>query len=274
MRLSFIIIGLLLTFHLRGQQRPADGEFKEKYSNGQLRIQGFYKNGKADSTWRFYFADGKLFKTGTYRDCFYDLGYIKILRQAIDYEWHEKGIENGTWKIYYPNGVLRTQYKSVCGTKIGLVEIFNDKGRLENESFYSNGELQFAKEFFDTRVVSKYSTFNYYDIKENEKHNSRYFMNTVSVFYDTGELEELYHEDKNELTGEYKKFWKNGFLQYEATFDNGDEDGIVREYYDNGLRESETEYKKGKKHGQSFLYSRDGKITDKQTWDNGVLKKS
>lgn len=144
---------------------------------------------------------------------------------------------------------------------------------MKTESFYANGELQFERELFDNGVVSKYSTFSYYDIKENEKHNSRYSKPIVSVFYDTGELEELYAEDKNEFQGEYKKFWKNGFLQYEATYDQGDEDGIVREYYDNGLRESETEYKKGKKHGQSFLYSRDGKIIKKEIWDNGVLKK-
>lgn len=262
-----------MTFNLRGQKRPADGEFKETYSNGQLRIHGFYKKGKADSTWTFYLADGKLFKTGTYSDCVYDLGYIKILQQAFDFEWHERGVENGTWKIYHPNEVLKTEYQSICGTKTGLIKVFHDKGHLERESFYSNGELQFEKEFFDTGVVSKYSTFSYYNIRKGNKYNSRHFKATVSVFYATGELEELYHEDKYEFQGEYKKYWKNGFLQYEASYNNGDEDGLVKEYYENGLRESETEYKMGKKHGQSFLYARDGKVIKKQTWGNGVLKK-
>lgn len=93
--------------------RSTDGEFSETYPNGQLKIKGLYKNGKADSTWTFYFSDGKIFKTGNYKDCSYDLGYIKILGRAIDYEWHERGIENGTWKIYHKNGVLKTEYKSV-----------------------------------------------------------------------------------------------------------------------------------------------------------------
>ena len=185
MRLSFIIIGLLLSFHLRGQQRPTDGEFKETYSNGQLRIHGFYRNGKADSTWTFYFADGKLFKTGTYKDCSYDLGYIKIFQSASHYEWHERGIENGNWKIYHPNGILKTEYQSICGIKTGLIKVFNEKGHLETESFYSNGELQFEKEFYDTGVVSKYTTFNYYNIKGDDKYTSRHFMTTVSVFMTT-----------------------------------------------------------------------------------------
>lgn len=269
MRLGFIIIGLLFTFQLSGQNRQADGEFKETYPNGQLKSHGFYKRGKADSTWIFYFEDGKIFKTGNYKDCIYDLGYIKI--ELLGIERHERGIENGTWKIYHPNGVLKTEYQSICGIKTGLIKAFNDKGHIKTESFYSNGELQFEKNFFDTGIVSKYSTFNYYTIKDGNNY-LKHFKTTVSVFYDSGELKELYQEDNFELQGEYKKFWKNGYLQYEATYENGSEDGIVREFYDNGLKESETEYKEGTKHGQSFLHSREGKIIKKQTWDNGVLK--
>jgi uncharacterized protein len=274
MRFSIVIVCLLCSFHILGQQSLIDGAFKETYSNGQLKITGFYNGGKADSTWTFYFPDGKIYKTGKYRDCYYDLSYIKILRQVIDYEWHERGVEDGIWKIYHQNGILKSEYKSVCGTKTGIVRVFNDKKDLETESFYSNGEIQCEKEFFEKGIVSKYSTFTYYNLKENEKHNSRHFIATVSIFYITGELQELYHEEKNELQGEYKKFWQNGFLQYEATFENGVEEGIVKEYYDNGLRESETVYKNGEKHGKSFLYSKDGKVINTETWDNGILKKS
>lgn len=269
MRLGFIIISLLFTFQLSGQNHQADGEFKETYPNGQLKSHGFYKRGKADSTWTFYFEDGKIFKTGNYKDCIYDLGYIKIELLGIDRR--ERGIENGTWKIYHPNGVLKTEYQSICGIKTGLIKAFNDKGHIKTESFYSNGELQFEKNFFETGIVSEYSTFNYYTIKDGNNY-LKLFKTTVSVFYDTGELKELYQEDNFEFQGEYKKFWKNGYLQYEATYENGSEDGIVSEFYDNGLKESETEYKEGTKHGQSFLYSREGKIIKKQTWDNGVLK--
>lgn len=272
MRLGFIIIGLLLTFQVSGQKRQADGEFKETYSNGRLKSHGFYKKGKADSTWTFYFEDGKIYKTGNYKDCIYDLGYVKIELLGIGHDWNERGIENGTWKIYHPNGILKTEYQTICGIKTGLVKVFDDKDRLKTESFYSNGELQFEREFFDTGVVSKYSTFNYYTIKDG-KNYLKHFKTNVSVFYDTGELEELYQEDNFEFHGEYKKFWKNGYIQYEATYENGYKEGIEREYYDNGLRKSETEYKEGAKHGQSFLYSREGKIIKKQNWDEGVLKK-
>jgi antitoxin component YwqK of YwqJK toxin-antitoxin module len=273
MKFRFLILGLLFTFHLRGQQRPTDGEYKEIYQNGELKIQGFYKQGNADSIWTFYFADGKVFKTGTYNDCSYDLGYIKMIPQGIDNEWHERGVENGIWKIYHPNGKLKTEYNSVCGTKTGLIKIFDDKGHLKSESFYSNGEIQIEKEFFDNGLISQMAAYSYTDWEIEEDGNYyRSFRKTVSVFYDTGELEISYTDFKGVFQGQYKMFRKNGFLQYEVNYDKGEENGIERLYYENGLRHSETEYKMGKKHGQSLTYSTDGKIVKKQIWENGVLK--
>jgi uncharacterized protein len=273
MKLLLLVLGLILTFHLHGQKRPVEGEFKETYQNGQLKIHGFYKQGKADSIWTFYFADGKVFKTGKYKDCAYDLGYIKMVQHVIDREWHERGIETGTWKIYHPNGALRTEYHSVCGTKTGLIKVFDEKGHLKSESFYSNGEVQFEKDFFDNGLISQVAAYSYYNWEIEEDGNYyQHFLKTVSVFYDTGELEVSYTEYKGVFQGQYKMFGKNGFLQYEVNYDKGKENGIERVYYDNGFRRSETEYKMGNKHGQSVTYGEDGTIAKKQTWENGVLK--
>jgi antitoxin component YwqK of YwqJK toxin-antitoxin module len=271
MKISIVFILTCLTLNTYSQKEIIDGEFKEFYPNEQLKADGFYKNGKADSVWTFYYDNGNIYKTGTYKECTYNLGYIEVLKQAIDFEWHEKGVENGIWKTYHLNGKLKSEYFSICGSKSGLEKKYDDKGYLEMENFYSNGEIQFSKEYYINGKILEYITYSYYDIKESEKHNIRHCKTTTSVFYENGELEELYHDDDYDFHGEYKSFWKNGFLQRQAFYENGDEEGVVKEFYDNGFLESETEYKKGKKHGYEIIYSRTSQIIKKQKWENGEL---
>ena len=42
------------------------GFFREYFSNGQLRIEGEYKNGKQIGEWKFYDTDGNLELEGNY----------------------------------------------------------------------------------------------------------------------------------------------------------------------------------------------------------------
>ncbi|KOY86274.1 hypothetical protein AD998_09055 [bacterium 336/3] len=275
---SFLILSTIFLLHIStyGQNPIKDGEYKEFYPNGNLKMQGFYKNRKADSTWIFYFSDGKIFKTGNYKDCLYNLGYIKALISVpYDYKWHEKGRENGLWKIYYPNGLLQTEYQIICGTKVGLEKRFDTTGRIIEESFYSNGNLLSQKEFHQNGALFRHSLFSYYSVKERKKGN--YYLTfsktAVSEFYENGSLEKIYYEDDKGYFGEYKEFWENGFLQREANYKQGEENGVVKEFYENGFLESETEYKMGKKHGKSFLLNPDGEVREKQIWKNGVLNK-
>ena len=42
------------------------GFFREYFSNGQLRMEGEYKNGKQIGEWKFYDTDGNLELEGNY----------------------------------------------------------------------------------------------------------------------------------------------------------------------------------------------------------------
>jgi antitoxin component YwqK of YwqJK toxin-antitoxin module len=45
-----------------------DGEIKEFYSNGKLKLEGFYLDGKKNGEWREYNEDGKLLKVIRWKD--------------------------------------------------------------------------------------------------------------------------------------------------------------------------------------------------------------
>jgi antitoxin component YwqK of YwqJK toxin-antitoxin module len=64
---------------------PKNGEWKEYYENGQLKIVGFYKDGKQEGEWKEYHENGQLKSVGSFKN----------------------GRQEGEWKAYDENGQLK-----------------------------------------------------------------------------------------------------------------------------------------------------------------------
>lgn len=87
---------------------------KHYYRNGQLRIDGFFKDGEKDGKWTYYYEDGTLWSEG----------YFK------------KGKIDGKNKSYHPNGKLAVKGSFDEGDRIGKWYYYKDDGSLEKEVDY------------------------------------------------------------------------------------------------------------------------------------------
>ena len=71
------------------------GEYKEYYENGQLELQGYYKNGKFDGEWKSWYENGQIGSQYYYKEGELDGEYTcwcndGQLRVKVSYE---EGIE-------------------------------------------------------------------------------------------------------------------------------------------------------------------------------------
>jgi len=52
-------LSTLINYHLDGKAGRV-GKYEDYYENGQLRTEGFYKDGRRDYKWRYYYKNGSL----------------------------------------------------------------------------------------------------------------------------------------------------------------------------------------------------------------------
>ncbi len=98
------------------------------------------------------------------------------------------------------------------------------------------------------------------------------------TFYDTGELKEEIHKDKDgKKHGLYRRFHMEGTVAEELNYEHDVPSGVRKLFFVNGGLESESEYKDGKLNGFHRVYYPSGKLmidaTHKNNALNGTFKK-
>ena len=82
------------------------------------------------------------------------------------------------------------------------------------------------------------------------------------------EWKKTYKEGK--LDGQYEVYNKNGQLEENVTYKDGEEDEKVKyTYYGYGLLKEKKSFKDGKKNGPFEWYNRGGQLVEKRTWKDG-----
>lgn len=87
---------------------------KHYYTNKQLRIDGFFKDGEKDGKWTYYYDDGVLWSTGYFKN----------------------GKIDGKNKSYHSNGKLAVKGSFKEGVRIGKWYYYGEDGSLEKEVNY------------------------------------------------------------------------------------------------------------------------------------------
>ncbi|MBI2271620.1 MAG: toxin-antitoxin system YwqK family antitoxin [Bacteroidetes bacterium] len=85
-----------------------NGEEKTKYSNGVLRTQGNYRNGKRDGQWYSWYSTGKPWSE----------------------TYFENGIKNGPTKTWFESGKLRYEGQFTNDVKTGTWKYYDENGNL------------------------------------------------------------------------------------------------------------------------------------------------
>ncbi len=96
-----------------------DGDFVQKYPNGQIQIKGEMRNNKRVGLWTAYYPNGVKQSESTY----------------------EKGILSGRTASFYKNGQVRYIGYFLGGKRDGKWDFYSEQGNHDKSEMYVKGEL-------------------------------------------------------------------------------------------------------------------------------------
>ncbi len=293
------IRSILTTYHDNGQIRQyleiingrAQGQYKEWYASGHLKIESSLVEGKPDvdpismESWAFD-------------------GLNKVYREdgSTEAEFtYLKGVLHGTATRYFPDGTIQSRTEYVGGSKEGLEEKYFPSGTLfertnyidgikdgTSEGYHEDGSIAWKEKWNDGELdEASYST------KDGKLISSIHDGNGKKAYFEHGILKETREFLKGDEQGEVIQFdpsartiaiyhIKNGkkegietryFIdkakkgespelhpRLEIEWHNGILQGSVKTWYQSGQLESQREYMSNFKHGLSMAWYIDGSI--------------
>ena len=230
-----------------------NGSWIEYYSDGAIKSEKTFSNGKLDGMLKTYFTDGKTESKKEYKNG---------VEHGIEQRWHwetgkmtvdanyadgkpdgkqtrhiysntgdyvevsnfAKGVQTGEFSQTWTNGQSRVQGKYKDGQKDGVWLEFRKNGKPEKSTTYKNGERSGEyKTFFTDGSVEKIE--NYLDGQREGL--------CKEFFYDSGKLKNEFNYANNVKQGKYKIYYEDGTLREEGRCDDGKE-MYRKEYYKNG----------------------------------------
>lgn len=226
--LSIVLLILLVQVSFA----QVDGLFEEHFDDGQLKVQGYYKNKKPVGEWKEYHPNGQLSGMYSYTDG-------KLNKERIS---------------YFDNGTIKSETKKVNDAYIIIT--YYESGSLFWEMPLSNG---FYREYLESGPLVIES--NYVDGE---------LSGEWKKFYDTGVLEWVVHYKDGYRDGVYQNYFKNGQLKLEGKMLKDKKHGIEKRYLEDGHLEWSGKYKVDLFDKNWEQYDASGKVLHKIKFDNGV----
>ena len=250
---------------IKEQPSIPNGKYIEYYKNGQIKVQGSYKEGKRDGEFKAFLRDGKSVGSVFYKDGkiikstlvnsmkdnasfslvtdkSYDLNLYEIITEEFKNKllkeyliFKKDGLFNGEKREYYEEGEI----KAITPFKNSLAE-----GTYI--SYYPNGNME-----------EKYTYIN-------GEENGEGFS-----YYENGKLEEKYFMKNGKLDGEAFAYYPSGKLEVKDFFKNGKKEGESIFYHENGNIKQKSTFKNGKREGDLFIYYPSGKLRQTEKFING-----
>jgi antitoxin component YwqK of YwqJK toxin-antitoxin module/tetratricopeptide (TPR) repeat protein len=230
--------------------------------NGQLKTQGWFKEGSKHGEWHYYYNDGTI--------------------EAINF--FHKGDVFGTQYYYNVDGTMDNQIDYTFDLLISERR-YNNKGEIYNtydyrpstasykiESTYQNGNKKSETNYINGE---KHGPYKYYSFYGNVTVDGTYHNNEMSGnwkwYYKNGELKSEDSYVNGQQDGVSKSYYKSGQLEDDYLFDEGERIGTWLSYYDNGQIYTSTAYAEDENHGRKEFYSPDGKLQIVRIYDHGTL---
>ncbi|WP_158851300.1 toxin-antitoxin system YwqK family antitoxin [Algibacter sp. L1A34] len=252
-----------------------------KMDSNKIIIQsGTYQDGIKTGIWQTFDRKGKLTKKVDFSN---EESHVNTKKEYYKESKNLKSIteyntlrEEGTKKIYYPNGQLKFSASYKKGNLHGEIKEYYESGQLESVSYRKEGvksgnwkEYNEAGQIVSDDIYSGDCCFpskriDYYYRNEGQlssiiiqedkllnplNENESFFGTTIDKdFYENGQLREFKTEKKTTY-GQY-----------------GKKEGLYQRYFSNGQLEVEGYYKADKKEGLWSYYNREGKLKQKQNY--------
>lgn len=269
------------------------GAWKEWYDNGVLSSESTYIDDKWDGDHKEYDPEGKLIYIHNYKKgnlssvTIYDksgkeidkrreqngsihMVYYDFQRLKVSEGMLENGEREGTWKFFYPSGVLKAKENYSKGVVQETAEHYFENGKIKSQHYYENGERQgFGRYYYQNGVVQssgyykddiRYGPWKFFDVGNNL---------TSTEFYYNGEIHGLdrsyYPNGQTSSEVSYKCYWfenSNFFDTSGYQFDTTNlvsGDGFYQRKANNGAVVYQIPYKDHYRHGKGEGFFLNGK---------------
>ncbi len=271
---------------LVGRDTVMQGPYKRFYPNGRLEAQTRYTDGKRDSLYVEFHANGKRRLEATYQSgvrqgpfkTYYDGGRVAQEGTFLDDE------PSGPLTTYHPTGEIKLQTTLAKGQPTGAVRELYASGQPAAEVTYVDGKPNGAVKFYypSGKVQSEGMLRN------------GLLSGSYKTYFETGQVESETVLDDKTGKGSYHAYYPSGKLQtegnyapgavHERTVKNqlGDDltkrvaprtgsaalDGLATSYFKSGKVKSKTTYRLGVPVGHALDYYESGQLREETDYSN------
>jgi len=216
-----------------------------------------------------------------------DLLYGGNYRQQADTIFNqigEKGLKQGFWKKYYPDGKLKYRGQFLNDKPTGVFYRYYEKGPLQSiQSFKKNGD-SYVKIYYQNGILAgegkfkgtkKDSLWNYYSFYGGYLSYVESYQNGMKdgisrKYYESGAISQELSWKKDVKDGPWKIWFASGQCQLETNFSKGKLDGKFTTYFPDGDIEITGFYKNDKRINEWILVDPDTKKQKKIKYIDGV----
>ncbi len=181
-----------------------NGPWKDYYSDGSLKAEGNYDNGKQIGEWKFYHANGKIEQTG---------------------KFNKQGKFEGKWKWYFDTGQLLREENYRNGLKDGISTEYDETGKVIEEGDFINGKEDGP--WFEL-IGDNYIHGTYRDGLRNGMWYSLYLENNGTKIDSLLNFKGGFIEDNPD--GKHIYYWENGKVKDEGIYIMGKKEGDWLKY--------------------------------------------
>ena len=261
---------------LKGKAPIQVGKYIEYYKNGNIKVQGNYKDGKREGEFKtflrngksagsIFYKDGKIIKS-TLTNFMKENASFSILTD-INYNLNSHKIVSSE----FPNGLLETYFT------------FNKNGILdgENREYYEEGDIK-SIFYFKNNVVDG-TSISYYlngNIQEKNTYKNGEENGEGILYYENGNIKEKYFMKNDKLDGEATAYFEDGKIRNKSIFKDGvkleeevyKDNEIIKNTFRNSEIIQQDIYSKNKKLVLRKNLLNDGKIEYISYYESGVIK--
>jgi antitoxin component YwqK of YwqJK toxin-antitoxin module len=214
-----------------------NGPYISYSQNGKIFEKGIIENHQIGDEWTKYFDNGKI-------------------------DWTKKLVNGTGWNYWYhENGQMSCVNYHVNGKTHGEVKTWYENGQTEEISYWKNGiQHGIYKTYFDNGNQKEIS--NWVDGKEEGKSEG---------WFDNGNKNWVNHYKSGIKNGTFENWYNTGIKKDSLNFSNGKVNGKLISYYENGKVKAKGTFLMGEREEMTW-YDHSGKLTRKQTFENGQLK--
>ncbi|MCU0433134.1 MAG: tetratricopeptide repeat protein [Bacteroidia bacterium] len=257
------------------------GEMRLPYpnSNGKLRIEQNYLNGRIAGTAYSYFIDGSKQSErpvqngddeGLYK-AYYLSGQLKC-----ELNFH-LGSRSGISKWYHENGKTESVEKFVLGVKDDTCFYYHENGQLRRIGMYRDGEPVGEHRFYspegelshiryyDGGALVAYS-YNGTDGKLVPRKSVRNGNGDILAYFANGNKSIEGKFENGYLHGAWKEYYASGAVFQEENFEYGDYDGVQKIFYANGKLMELRSFKAGFQHLEQRYFHENGQVKRIENW--------